>query len=87
MMIIKLVDGVQAVCANCTLAESMKKVEDDLMHYDQRGFYLVKLTHTEFVLCRECFQTMSDIWVFDFDCGNKRSKIGDYTVRMEPRNN
>ncbi len=85
-MIIKLIDGIQAVCANCTIQESSRKVESDILSYEKNGFYLIKLTHTELVLCRECFQIMSDLWVFDFDCGNKKRTIGDYAVRMEVKN-
>ena len=82
-MIIKLVEGIQAVCSNCTIEESARKASAQTTDYDTHGYYLVKMTHTELVLCRECFQVMSDMWVYDLDCGNRRIKKGDVASRVD----
>lgn len=61
MMIIRLVEGLQAVCSNCSLEESARKA-------------------------RECFQVLSDMWVYDLNCGNRKLKIDDTLSRLDPQN-
>lgn len=57
-------------CANCRQEDSIRKALDRGPHgYNDSRFYLVKMRNIEFTLCRECFQTLSDLWVFDLDCG------------------